>query len=152
MAQPRTDVRISDDKPPSVVRKREAPPLIVATNLLMVAGAGLVAWSAAIHLDLWRQDYRYIPTIGPLFLAQVVGGFTLAGVILATRRLFAALAGAVFLISTIGGLAISVWFGLFGFKDNFSAPLGTLSLTVEALGTVVLFAAATLRWMVVKDR
>ena len=121
--------------------------------MLTLAGSLLVVGSAAVHYYLWAsQGYRHIPTIGPLFLAQVVSGFVLAGVILVTRRLFAALAGAVFLVSTIGGLVISVEFGLFGFQDSFSAPFGTLSLVVEAVGAAVLLGAAALRWILVTHR
>jgi hypothetical protein len=30
----------------------------------MLVGAGLLAWSAAIHLDLWHGGYRDFPTVG----------------------------------------------------------------------------------------
>jgi hypothetical protein len=87
----------------------------------MVAGAGLVAWSAAIHLDLWHTGYRDIATIGPLFLAQSISGFVLAALIATTRRFLPALAGALFLAATIGGFVWSTEWGLFGFQDSFGA-------------------------------
>src|SRR6516164_3902270 len=45
---------------------------------LRIAGAGLLAASAAIHLDLFLTGYRSIPTIGWLFLLQVITAFALA--------------------------------------------------------------------------
>jgi hypothetical protein len=114
-------------------------------QMLMVAGAGLVAWSAAIHLDLWHTGYRDIATIGPLFLAQSISGFVLAALIATTRRFLPALAGALFLAATIGGFIWSTEWGLFGFQDSFGANFATLALAVEIAGTVVLAAAAVLR-------
>ena len=51
--------------------------------VLRVAGAGLLAATAAIHLDLYLTGYRTIPTIGWLFLLQVVAAFVLAVAVLA---------------------------------------------------------------------
>jgi predicted lipoprotein with Yx(FWY)xxD motif len=84
---------------------------------LRVTGAGLLAASAGIHLDLYLTGYRSIPTIGWLFLLQVIAGFVLAAVVLATRSRLAAAAGAAFALSTLGGYLLSVWIGLFGFKE-----------------------------------
>ena len=52
--------------------------------LLRLAGAGLLAATAAIHLDLYLTGYRSIPTIGWLFLLQVITAFALAAAVLAT--------------------------------------------------------------------
>src|SRR5580693_1535419 len=84
---------------------------------LRVAGAGLLIATAAIHLDLYLTGYNSIPTIGPLFLLQIIAGFGLGLLILATGdRLIAGL-GALFALSTLGGYLISVQFGLFGFRE-----------------------------------
>jgi len=45
---------------------------------LRLAGAGLLAATGAIHLDLYLTGYRSIPTIGWLFLLQVITAFALA--------------------------------------------------------------------------
>jgi hypothetical protein len=84
---------------------------------LRVAGAVLLAVSAGIHLDLYLTGYRSIPTIGWLFLLQVIAGFVLAAAVLATRSWLAAAAGAGFALVTLGGYLLSVWVGLFGFKE-----------------------------------
>ena len=45
--------------------------------ILRVAGSGLLIATAAIHLDLYVTGYRTIPTIGWLFLLQVIAAFVL---------------------------------------------------------------------------
>jgi len=84
---------------------------------LRVAGAVLLAVSAGIHLDLYLTGYRSIPTIGWLFLLQVIAGFVLAAAVLMTRSPLVAAAGAGFALATLGGYLLSVWVGLFGFKE-----------------------------------
>jgi predicted lipoprotein with Yx(FWY)xxD motif len=87
---------------------------------LRVAGAGLLAVTGAIHLDLYLTGFRNIPTIGPLFLLQVIAAFALALAVLVTGpRLvrLAAAAGAGFALATLGGYLLTVWVGLFGFKE-----------------------------------
>ncbi len=84
---------------------------------LRLAGAGLLIATGAIHLDLYLTGYRTIPTIGWLFLLQIIAAFVLgAGVAVLGGRLVAA-AGAGFALSTLGGYLLSVWVGLFGFKE-----------------------------------
>src|SRR6266480_1454092 len=85
--------------------------------ILRVAGSGLLIATAAIHLDLYLTGYRSIPAIGWLFLLQVITGFALAAAVLVTRSRLAAAAGAGFALSTLGGYLLSVWIGLFGFKE-----------------------------------
>jgi predicted lipoprotein with Yx(FWY)xxD motif len=84
---------------------------------LRVAGAGLLAATGAIHLDLYLTGYRSIPVIGWLFLLQVIAAFGLALAVLASGSRLAAAAGAGFALSTLGGYLLSVWIGLFGFKE-----------------------------------
>src|ERR1700732_5623099 len=45
--------------------------------ILRVVGSGLLIATAAIHLDLYLTGYRTIPTIGWLFLLQVIAAFGL---------------------------------------------------------------------------
>ena len=118
----------------------------IAVNVTMVLGAGFVAWSGAIHLHLWMGGYKTIHVIGPLFLAQAISGFAIALAVVILRWTTAALAGAAFLASTIGGLLISSWHGIFGFHDSLTAPFASASLLVEAIGVALLAAAAVLRY------
>src|SRR5256886_17526249 len=50
---------------------------------LRLAGSGLLIATAAIHLDLYLTGYRTIPTIGWLFLLQVIAAFGLGLAVLA---------------------------------------------------------------------
>ena len=109
-----------------------------AITLGFVIGSALLASSGAIHLQLWAMGYRRIPTIGPLFLLQGIAGVLLAVVLLLWRRLLVVVAGAGFMVATIGGLLVSVKFGLFGFRDTFAAPYAGLSVVLESAGAVVL--------------
>lgn len=84
---------------------------------LRLAGAGLLVATGATHLDLYLTGYRSIPVIGWLFLLQVIAAFGLATAVLVTGSRLAALAGAGFVLSTLGGYLLSVWIGLFGFKE-----------------------------------
>src|ERR1700727_1525837 len=91
--------------------------------LLRVVGSGLLIATAAIHLDLYVTGYRTIPTIGWLFLLQVIAAFALGLAVLAIPDRFvvagrlAAAAGAGFALATLGGYLLSVWVGLFGFTE-----------------------------------
>jgi hypothetical protein len=114
-----------------------------AIGLGLVAGSALLASSGAIHLQLWDTGYRTIPTIGPLFLLQGIAGVLLALLLLLWRRLLVVVAGAGFMVATIGGLLVSVNFGLFGFMDTLAAPYAGLSLVLESAGAVVLAVVGT---------
>lgn len=110
--------------------------------MLRLAGAGFLIATAAMHLDLYLTGYRTIPTIGPLFLFQVIAAFALGGLVLAGlvvrpgRRLIAA-AGSLFLVATLGGYLLTVWVGLFGFKE-IRTTAGIVAGIIEVLGFGVL--------------
>ena len=42
--------------------------------LLRLGCVALLAWIGYIHLHLWQEGYRHIPTNGPLFLLDAVLG------------------------------------------------------------------------------
>jgi hypothetical protein len=113
-------------------------------SVLAWIGAVLLVLSAVVHLHLWSQSYQHIPTIGPLFLIQGIIGIVLAALVTVFRRLLVLAGAALFAIGTIGGLLLSVYVGLFGFRDSLSAPYALTSLTVEAITVVVLAGAAAL--------
>ena len=109
---------------------------------LRVAGAVLLAVSASIHLDLYLTGYRSIPTIGWLFLLQVIVGFGLAAAALVTRSWLAAAAGAVFALSTLSAYLLAVWIGLFGFKEVRTRAPGIAAGLIEVAAFAVLALAA----------
>src|SRR5260370_18009299 len=76
-----------------------------------IVGAALLVASGAIHLDLYLTGYRTIPTIGPLFLLQVIAAFVLAAGILVTGNWLVAAAGAGFALSLTRGYLLSLSLG-----------------------------------------
>jgi predicted lipoprotein with Yx(FWY)xxD motif len=108
--------------------------------LLRLAGAGLLFATGAIHLDLYLTGYRTIPTIGWLFLLQVISAFALGLVVLLGSRLAAA-AGALFLLSTLGGYLLTIWIGLFGFQEV-RTTAGIVAGVIEVVGFAALAAFA----------
>jgi predicted lipoprotein with Yx(FWY)xxD motif len=111
---------------------------------LRLAGAGLLAATGAIHLDLYLTGYRSIPTIGWLFLLQVIAAFGLAALIAASTSRLAAAAGAPFAVSTLGGYLLSVWFGLFGFKEvRTTAGIVAGVIEVAAFAALATYALAS---------
>jgi len=125
----------------------EPPGLNGRTVLLRVAGAGLLIATGAIHLDLYLTGYRTIPVIGWLFLLQVIAAFGLALAVLATGRgpvlagRLAAAAGAGFALATLGGYLLSVWTGLFGFREA-RTTAGLAAGVIEVAAFVILAALA----------
>jgi predicted lipoprotein with Yx(FWY)xxD motif len=107
-----------------------------------IAGAALLVASGAIHLDLYLTGYRTIPTIGPLFLLQVIAAFVLALAIPVTGSWLAAAAGAGFAVSTLGGYLLSLWVGLFGFTEvRTTAGIVAGIIDVAAFATLAIAAA-----------
>jgi hypothetical protein len=122
----------------------ESPAARWAASLLALAGAAALVWSGVIHLQLWGDGYRDISVIGPLFLAQGMGSIGLALVLVLFRWLALMAAGAVTLAATAVGLLLSVYAGLFGYRESLAVPYGKTSLVVEFTGAAVLLAAAIL--------
>jgi predicted lipoprotein with Yx(FWY)xxD motif len=115
--------------------------------MLRVAGAGLLIVAGAIHLDLYLTGYRTIPTIGWLFLLQVIAAFGLGLAVLAiggrpviAGRLTAA-GGAGFALATLGGYLLSVWAGLFGFQEV-RTTAGLVAGVIDVAAFAVLAALA----------
>jgi predicted lipoprotein with Yx(FWY)xxD motif len=108
---------------------------------LRISGAVLLAISAGIHLDLYLTGYRKIPTIGWLFLLQVIVGFMLTIAALVTRSRLAAAASAALALSTLAAYLLAVWIGLFGFKEiRTRAGLAAGLIEVAAFATLALAA------------
>lgn len=101
--------------------------------------SGLLVWVGAIHLHLWSDGYMHIPTVGQLFLADAIGGFALAPLLILWPRPLAGVASAGFMASTLAGLVISINFGLFGFKESSGASFVTESIILESVGIGISF-------------
>jgi len=114
--------------------------------VLRITGAGLLAATASIHLDLYLTGFKNIPTIGWLFLLQIIAGFALAVAVLATGNPVAAALGAGFAVATLGGYLLSIWVGLFGFSEvRTTAGIVAGIIEVAAFAVLGLFAVMAAR-------
>jgi plastocyanin len=109
--------------------------------VLRLVGAGLLAATAAIHLDLYLTGYRHIPTIGWLFLLQIIVAFVLAAAVLVLRNPLVAASGSLFALSTLGGYLLTLWVGLFGFQEV-RTTAGIVAGILEVLAFGILGYAA----------
>jgi predicted lipoprotein with Yx(FWY)xxD motif len=109
--------------------------------VLRLAGTGLLIATGAIHLDLYLTGYRTIPTIGWLFLLQVIAAFGLALAVGLLGSRLAAAAGALFALGTLGGYLLSIWFGLFGFREV-RTTAGIVAGVIEVVAFAVLATLA----------
>ena len=125
---------------------RSRRPVDLGATAAFALGGALLIWSAFIHFHLWSETdgYRSIPTIGPLFLLQSITALVIGIGVVAIRRLWAAVVGMGFALTTITGFLLSAAVGLFGFKDSWLAPYAKQAFTIEILAVVVLMAAAAL--------
>lgn len=115
--------------------------------VLRLTGAVLLAVTAAIHLDLYLTGYNTIPTIRWLFLLQVIAAFVLAAAVAVTGSRLVAAAGAGFAIATLGGYLLSVWVGLFGFREvRTTAGIVAGIVEVVAFGVLAAFAVLPGDW------
>jgi hypothetical protein len=105
---------------------------------LCVLGAVLVGASGGIQFHLWATGYNAIPKIGFLFLAQSISAFVLAAWLVIRPSLLIAAAALGLAAGTIAGFLVTVWVGLFGFTDSFSAPYSSVALIAESVAVAVL--------------
>lgn len=110
---------------------------------LRLVGAALLAATGAIHLDLYLTGYNTIPTIGWLFLLQIISAFALAIAVAVTGSRLTAISGALFGIATLGGYLLTVWVGLFGFRE-ISTTAGVVAGLIEVATFGVLGVLALL--------
>jgi hypothetical protein len=124
-----------------MMRSRTSQPDHDGSLVLRLGGAALLAAAGAIHLDLYLTGYRSIPTIGWLFLLQTITAFGLAILIAVSRSWLLSAAGAIFMLSTLGGYLLSVWIGLFGFREV-RTTAGIVAGVIEVVAFAALAAAS----------
>jgi hypothetical protein len=115
-----------------------------AALLLRLACVALLTWIGYIHLHLWLEGYRQIPTDGPMFLLDAIAGFALAAALLVRPAPLTGLLAAGYTVATLGALLISLTVGLFGFHESISASYVTQSLAIETITALALLAWAVL--------
>ena len=125
--------------------ERVPKPIGLTATVAFMAGGLLVVWSTYIHFHLWRNlGYRHIPTIGTLFLVQSIAGLLVGLLIIFVCRVWVAIVGVGFALSTMIGFLASIHYGLFGFKDSWSAPFAHQAFAIEIATVIALSIAGTL--------
>jgi hypothetical protein len=114
---------------------------------LCIVDAGLLLTSGLIHLHFWNIAYRHVPTLGPLFLVQVVATLLIAVALVATRRLIVVAAAFLLMGGTIIGFILVRTVGLFNFKLGFTSGLAATVLVVEAVAMVM---TAITAWVITR--
>jgi hypothetical protein len=114
---------------------------------LCIIDAGLLITSGLIHLHFWNIAYRHVPTLGPLFLVQVVATLLTAIALVATRRLIVVAAAFLLMGGTIVGFILVRTVGLFNFKLGFTSGLAATVLVVEAVAMVM---TAITAWVITR--
>jgi hypothetical protein len=123
---------------------RRSPSVAAAATVAFVVGALLLVWSGYIHFHLWDSvGYRSIPTIGDLFIVQSISGLLLGILVIAVRRVWVAVAGIGFALSTMAGFLLCVLLpkGLFNFKESWLAPFAKQAFFTEIAVIFVLLIA-----------
>jgi hypothetical protein len=112
---------------------------VVALSLRLVA-VGLLGAIGWVHLHLWQEAYRHIPTIGPLFLAAAVSALIFGVGLLGRPSRLIGLLGFGTVIGILAGFIVSVNVGLFGFTESLTAPFAVESIVLEIAAAVTLVA------------
>jgi hypothetical protein len=132
---------------------RQQPAAVVAR---LVAAAAILV-SGLEHFRLWRfNDYHVLHIVGPLFLLNAIAGVVIA-VLLAWRAyLLIELAGLGFAVTTLGAFFISVYAGLFGFKEVLSGTSQLIAGVAEGVAIVLLAPMVAIQslqaWRRFRDR
>ena len=86
-------------------------------RMLRLLAAGLLVTAGAIHLELWRDGYRGLPTIGPLFLLNTAASGVVAVTLILGRGRWPVVAGAAVAAGSLGALVLSRTVGFLGFTE-----------------------------------
>lgn len=120
------------------------PRLAPATRVI-----GFIALSITAGVHAWlyfNAGYRYIPTIGPAFLATTIVAVALGTLVGANGSLLLAPISAAFLASVFGGYVLSTTVGLFGFTETGETTAAVICGVAEVGGVSVLMAGAWRGW------
>ncbi|HVF14604.1 MAG TPA: hypothetical protein VM942_08390 [Acidimicrobiales bacterium] len=111
------------------------------TRSSRLLAAGFVLIGGLIHYSLWSGGYRFIPSIGPLFLANLVVSVLVAVALLASGRRAVVAAGAALTLGSLGALVASRTVGLLGFTESWTEQSFQV-LAAEAAAVVALAMVA----------
>lgn len=98
--------------------------------------AGL-AGTGAVHIFLYLQrSYRYIPTIGSLFLVTVITSALLIVALALTRNPLVGIVSGGFMISVFGGYVLAATISVAGFREVGQAGAAWLAGIAELVGAL----------------
>lgn len=104
-----------------------------------LAAATFALAGGFIHFDLWRDGYRGIRYIGPLFVANAVVSVLLVLALLLRADVRVAVAGVAFSLGSLLALVLSRTTGLLGFTERGWTDMAVQATTAE-IGAVVAIA------------
>lgn len=113
----------------------------MTARLVRLCAALLLLAGGAVHYELWTSGYRYIPTIGPLFMTNFIASIGLAAAVVMSRRAIVAFAGIAFAAGSLAALVLSRTVGVFGFTETIWTIEAFQTLLSE-VGAIVVLAAA----------
>lgn len=108
-------------------------------RIARLAAATFVLAGGYIHFDLWRDGYRAIDYIGPLFVANAVVSALLVVALLLRPDVRVAVAGVVFSVGSLAALVLSRTVGLLGFTERGWSDMAVQATTAE-IGAIVAIA------------
>jgi hypothetical protein len=108
-------------------------------RIARLAAATFVLAGGYIHLDLWRDGYRAVEYIGPLFVANAVVSVLLVVALLVRADALVAVAGVVFSAGSLVALVLSRTVGLLGFTERGWSDMAVQATTAE-IGAIVAIA------------
>jgi hypothetical protein len=111
-----------------------------AMKMRMLAAAAVLV-SAAVHLYLWFDVFRHTDVVGPAFMLNVIGGTTIAVLLVTWRHWVPLLLAVGFGASTLGGFVIAATVGLYGVHEHWT---GWAVWTAAASEVVAIVAAGIL--------
>jgi predicted lipoprotein with Yx(FWY)xxD motif len=115
----------------------EATPTSGWWRFARLGGIVLLVASGVIHFDLYLTGYNTLPTIGWLFLLQVIADVVIAIALLVVDSRLVAAAGAGLVLSTLIGYLVALRVSLFGFREV-RTPAGVIAAIIEIVGFAVL--------------
>jgi hypothetical protein len=110
-------------------------------RLTRLLAAVLLAGGGLIHYDLWRDGYRYVPTVGPLFIVHFVASTVIAAAVVMIPKVGVAAGGMLFAAGSLAVLVLSHTVGVFGFSEQTWSPEAMRSLA-SSVGAIVSLAVA----------
>lgn len=107
--------------------------------LARLTGALLVLAIGAIHLYLYFHFFHFIHVIGVLFVLNAAGAAVIGVLLLVSARPLVVLAGVGFAAATLAFFLVSVYHGLFNYREHLRGGWQEAAGVIE-LATIVVLA------------